>query len=351
MAINRVCWRVMLAAAGLFISTGCQSIERAPVSFSYAVEAERGLPPGMTVLTVMPAKLGPTTDAKWSDLCATTIQQLINESRNRLGTAVTVSDRRDTQVTFDEADLEAAGMSTKRGGSGGKLLAAQGAILSNINVKVEKHIGRQRTISGIDIGAFKGRDYYGRRTRGGHGAIETQEIETVTRTMTVQIDFRLIDTSNNQVWVQSEPVTYTGTDRTRASAFFGSSRTEAELTPQDRIILGLVERAARQFVSRIMPCRIDVRAVVVSSGHADCIEGTRLLRGELYDEAVFRFQAALAADSSDHRAAYGAGVACEASGRYDDALRYYRRANAGADREDYREALDRVKNYGHRVRG
>ena len=165
MAINRVCLRVVLAAVAMCISAGCQSVERAPVSFSYAVEPERGLPPGMTVLTVMPATLGPTTDEKWSDLCATTVQQLINESRNRLGTAVTVSDRRDTQVTFDEADLAAAGMSTKRGGSGGELLAAQGAILSNINVKVEKHIGKQRTISGIDIGMFKGRDYYGDRTR------------------------------------------------------------------------------------------------------------------------------------------------------------------------------------------
>jgi len=66
---------------------------------------------------------------------------LVNESKNSFGTDVEVTDRRDTQIMFDEADLAAAGMS-KGGGQGGQLDAAQGAILSNINVKVEKHIGK-----------------------------------------------------------------------------------------------------------------------------------------------------------------------------------------------------------------
>ena len=259
---------------------------------------------------------------------------------------VTVSDRRDTQVTFDEADLAAAGMSTATGGSGGQLLAAQGAILSNINVKVEKHVGKQRTLSGLDLAGWGSR-WWG----GGRADIDTEEVETVTRNMTVQTEFKLVDTANNKVWDHHSPRTFTATDRTKASPIFGSSATEAELTPQDRIIATLVEQGAREFISRLMPCRIDADAVVMSSNNKNCAEGVRMLRGEMYDQALSVFKAALADDGNDHRAAFGAGVACEASGRYDEALRFFQRACAGADMAKYREARDRMKTYGHRVRG
>ncbi len=325
------------------VLTGCAT-ERAHVSFSYMVDAERGLPPGMKTIAITPANVGPTTEPKWSDMCVTIMQTLVNESR-RLGTDVTVSDRRDTQVTFDEADLAAAGMSTASGGSGGKLLAADGVILSNINVKVEKHIGKQRTLAGLSLSGWGGHGW-----GGGGTDVRTEEVDTVSRTMTVQSEFKLIDTADNRVWEHYSPNTYTGTDKTKASPIFGSSRTEAELTPQDTIIATLIERAAREFISRLMPCRIDVDAVVVSSNNKHCVQGVKMLRGEMYDEAVSMFKTAWVANSDDHRAAYGAGVACEASGRYDEALRFYKRACAGADSARYREARDRMKAYGHRAR-
>ena len=100
-----------------------------------------------------------------------------------------------------------------------------------------------------------------------------------------------------------------------------------------------------------MPCRIDVEVEAVSSSNPACTQGVRLLRGEMYDEALSRFRDALAARPNDHRAAFGAGVACEASGRYDQALHYYRMACTGALSPTYREALDRMKTYGHRIRG
>ena len=55
-------------------------------------------------------------------------------------------------------------------------------------------------------------------------------------------------------------------DKTEASPFFGSSQTEAELTPQDKIIGTLVEKAARQFISRLVPTKIDVEAEEASGG-------------------------------------------------------------------------------------
>jgi hypothetical protein len=330
--------------------TGCAPTERAIVEFSYVAQPSRGLPPGMRTIAVMPAKIGPNTDPKWSDLCATVMHNLVNEARNSYGADVVVSDRRDTQVTFDEADLAAAGMSTKRGGRGGQLLAAQGAILSNINVKVEKHVGRQRTLSGISLWGGGGHGWHHGWGHGG-GDIDTSEVETVTRNMTVQTEFKLVDTGNNRIWEHYAPKTFRATDRTKASPIFGSSHTEAELTPRDAIIATLVEKGARAFISRLMPCRVDVEAEVVSSRNTCCIRGVKQLRAEAFEDAVFSFKNALADNPDDHRAAYGAGVACEASGQYDDALRFYKQACAGKESRVYREARDRMKIYGSRAGG
>ena len=101
---------------------GCASRERAVVSFAYAVEPAKGLPPGMETIAVMPAKVGETTDPKWSEISVTILQSLINESRGKFGAKITVTERRDTQAVFDEADLAAAGLSTKKGGGGGQLI-------------------------------------------------------------------------------------------------------------------------------------------------------------------------------------------------------------------------------------
>ena len=332
---------------GLFVVflVGCQASERATVQFSYVVEPERGLPPGMTTLAIQPAKVGDNTDPKWSDLCATVLQSLVNESRIRYGTNVQVTDRRDTQVTFDEADMAAAGMTTAKTRTGGQLLAAQATILSNINVKVDKTIGRQRTLSGLDLAGFDGHGY-----SGGGGRIETDEVETVTRTLTVQTDFRLVDTANNRIWAQHTPRPYTSTDRTHASPIFGSSQTEAELTPRDQIIAALVDQAAREFISQLMPCRIDVSEEVISSGDQNCMQGVRMLRAEAFGQAVSYFEAALASHPDDHRASFGAGVACEASGDSARALRFYRSACASRNSDVYRAARDRMKMYGSRIR-
>ena len=330
----------------LSMLAGCASPETAVVNFSYVVEATRGLPAGMKTITIMPAKLGPTTDEKWSEMCVTIMNSLVNESRNSFGTALEVSDRRDTQVTFDEADLAAAGMSTGTPGAGGRLEAAQGAILSKIDVKIERHMGKQRTLSGLSFLGGGGRHW-------GHGGgdIRTQEVQTVTRNITVIAAFKLLDTATNKVWEYYAPKTFQATDRTKASPIFGSSRTEAELTPTDRIIATLVERAAREFISRLMPCRIDIATNITSSRNESCIRGVRLLRAEDFEGAYSNFVDALVQNPDDHRAAYGAGLACEASGRPDEALKYYKRACAGQENATYRDARDRMKVYADRARG
>jgi Tetratricopeptide repeat len=332
-------------ALGLLAAvTGCASQQTATVSFSYVVEKEKGLPPGMKTIAIMPAKVGETTDPKWQELSTTVLASLINESRSKFGAEVTVTERRDAKAVFDEGDMKAAGMATGKGGDT-KLIGAEGLLLSNINVKVEKHVGKQRTLSGLDIAGFGGH-----RSGGGRVNAETEEVETVTRNMTVQTEFKLVDSANGRVWEHFSPKTYSATDRTKASPIFGSSKTEAELTPQDQIIGSLVERGAREFVSQLMPCRIDVETEVESSGNKNCVEGVKLLRAEAYREAISAFQAAMAENPDDHRAAYGAGVACEATGQFEAGLKYYNKACAGENNRTYADARDRMKTYGSRIR-
>ncbi len=339
---------VMAPVIGVLIVsalTGCAS-EEAYVRFSYVVDPERGLPPGMKTISIEPAVLGPATDPSWSDLCVRILQDLVNDAHNNYGAEVVLVDRIDTQATFDEADLRAAGMSTDTKTREANLLAVDGKIFPTINVKVEQTVGKESTISGLDLSGFR----WG-RGKGGSVDIETREVSTVTRTLTVQTDFKLVDTSTNRDWEHHTPRPFVMTDRTEASLFFGSSQTEAELTPRDRVIESRVMRGAKDFISKLLPCRIDVEAKVVSSGHGDCVEGVKLLRAEMYDEAIRLFRNALAASSDDHAAAFAAGIACEASGRYDEALRYYRRACAGKNSRKYTKARDRMKVYGSRIRG
>ena len=77
----------------------------------------------------------------------------------------------------------------------------------------------------------------------------------MTRTMTVHSSFKLIDSHTSKEW-ESSVSTHQGTDETRVSPFFGSSKTEADLTPRDRIIGTLVEQAAQDFIEKLVPRRI-----------------------------------------------------------------------------------------------
>ena len=335
--------RILACVALVALLTGCANTEKAYVAFSYVVEPAQGLPAGMKTVSIKPAKVGPTTDAKWSDLCATIVQQLVNESRNTFGTPITVTERFDTESALEENDLAASGMSTRRGGQDVQFLAADAVILSKINVKIEKHVGKQRTLDGLFLSGHGGHGWGGGSTN-----IHTSEVDTVTRNMTVQTDFRLIDNTNNQVWAQSAATKHC-TDRTKASPIFGSSKTEAELTPQDEIIATLVENAAREFIGKLMRCRIEVEAEVVSSANGMCAQGVRALRAEDFASALASFRAAIADNPRDHRALYAAGVAAEASGKYDVAYSYYRKACGEQNNATYMSARDRLKAYRDRA--
>jgi hypothetical protein len=331
---------LVLAVAML---SGCAT-ERASVSFGYVVEPNKGLPRGMQKVAILPAKVGASTDPKWQEMSVELMSHLINESRTEYGTDIRVEERTNLEPIFEEQDLVDAGLATRRGDV--SLGGVEGFILSNINVKVDTKRGKQRTVSGLDIAAIAGGNWGGGRTN-----IETEEVETVTRNLTVQTSFKLVDASTGQVWHQLSPSPFQSTERTEASPFFGSSQTEAELTPTDRIIGTLVERGARRFVSQLMKTKISVMTEIASSSNESCMQGVRMLRVGDWGTALMAFQVALQESGKDHAAAFGAGLASEAMGKFDQAERYYRQAGAIRGNREYLEALERVRAYGARAQG
>ena len=139
-------------------------------------------------------------------------------------------------------------------------------------------------------------------------------------------------------------------DRTNTFFLFGSSQTEAALTPRDEIIKAAVDVESREFVNQFLPCEVRLDIYVESSGNEQCAEGVKMLRADAFEEAIHYFKQAMAQRSDDDRAAYGAGVAAEAVGRYEDALKYYRRAHSMRPMPQYKSAKDRLSGHIGRIR-
>lgn len=334
----RVSFAVLAACVSAML--GCAT-ERAIVSISYVVEPSKGLPPGMNSVAIMDSRVNTVTDRKWSELAANSIQARIQDANDKYGANLRIADRKHLAEGLAEQDLAAAGI-TSGYSAGGKVMEVRGIIESEINVKVATKRGTQSTISGF--GGFGG-------GRSGGGHIDTREVETVQRSITVQTTFKLVDTVNNRNWITYSPAPYSRSDRTHTSILFGSSQTEAELTPRDEIIGAAVERGIREFVGKIVPCKMEYELPVESSANANCVQGVRMLRAQAYAEALSYFRAAVAENPNDDKAAYAAGVAAEASGDYQAALDYYRRAYGLRASARYKRARDRLFGHIARIRG
>ncbi|MHC4235254.1 MAG: tetratricopeptide repeat protein, partial [Planctomycetota bacterium] len=248
------------------------------------------------------------------------------------------ADRKHTSSVMKESDLAAAGMvASAKPGAVAKLLEVQALILTEIKVKVEKHKGKGRTVDFLSLGG-------GGWSRGGygHGTVDSSEVDKESRHITVQTDFKLVDAGTEENLATHSPRPYRQTDKMKVSPFFGSAKTEADMTPRDEIIGEAVELGARQFLSKLVPCPVTYLVEVESSSQENCVEGVKLLRAEMYEEAVSQFKMALAEEPSDHHAAYAAGLACEATGRYDEALTYYKQACYGKNEPEYIDARKRL---------
>ncbi len=309
--------------------------EAIQVKFSYMNKPTMELPAGIKTVAVLNSETKDDADRKWSMMAADMISGLLDEAVHKHGAKIVMADRQNIAKIIKEKDLALAGITEgAKLAEAGKLLNAQGLIYSTITVKVEKHVGKGRTISGANIQRW---------VYGSGAGVQTEEIEKVSRNITVLCKFSLVDATNGKILLNRVSPVLRKTDQTKTSVFFGASKTEAELTPEDRIVGELVEAEARRFIGSILPTEMETVVSVFPSKHPACKSGVRLLASGEYAEAIRMFETALAeVDGKDRYALFGKGVALEAMGKLDDALKIYREAVI-QDSPGAEDALQRVK--------
>jgi tetratricopeptide (TPR) repeat protein len=238
---------------------------------------------------------------------------------------------------------------TSDAGAPAQLTAVQGLIKSKLNIRNEVKTGKQRTVSAASVAAWAGHGW-----GGGAGSIDTEEVETVSRNLTVQCSFSLYDAGGGNALFQYSPDPFRKLDKKKPSPVFGSSKTEADLDSADAIIGELVEQGVREFVSMFVPTTFRYEYEIESSSNEDSAEGVRKMRGRFYDQAINSFNAAISKDGSDHASMFCLGIAYELTGKYDDAINMYRQAASakGVDEEDaelYGAAAERLERHKGRI--
>ncbi len=338
---------------------GCGSKETCNLTVTYVLEPTQKLPEGLASVAVLDAgvesKAGDSEDTdrsiKWATIAADMMEQMIQDSAARFNTGLLVAKRRDTTKVLTERDMQMAGLVD--GGAAAqaaRLLNVQGIIASKLNIRVEVKEGRGRTMSGMSVAAWGGR-YWG----GGSGSVSTEEVSEISRNLTVQCSFGLMDATTGEAIFQYSPKPFRKHDKESPGPIFGSSKGEEDLDSVDGIIGELVEQGTREFVSMFIPCEVDYAFSLESSNSKLSAQGIRYLRMDDYEAAADAFRAALAENPDDHRSAVALGVTCELMKDWDGALKAYRQAAGmrGLDEEQQLvciAAKDRVAAHKDRIR-
>jgi len=400
-------WGLAAAILALVISgTACVGKERYAANISYWVGPKQPLPEGLKAVAVIDSAVqtvgasGDDREQKWSTVAADMIEAMLQGS----GAGLVVAKRRETQRILAERDLNLAGLvDGPTAARAGKLLAVQGLITSKITIRVDVQKGRKSTIDWVSLmgGMMRSmqetrdvrrrepvvyregrpaRDprywrnpHYVRDPRyvyvprprpgpvyreettaaGGGLSLKTKDVEEISRHLTVQCSFALMDAVTGRAIAQYSPPPYQKRDKASPHFLFGSSMSEADLDPVDHFIGELVERATQEFVGMLVPVRVECRYDLIGKGK-DGEAGIRALRADDYATAIARFQAELAKKPREHETVFALGVAYELMGDREHALECYRRAASmeGVDKDDlavYLAAKERLTDHIGRI--
>lgn len=183
---------------------------------------------------------------------------------------------------------------------------------------------------------------------GGGLTIQTKEVEEISRSLTVQCSFTLIDVATGRALLQYSPPPSRKQDRQSPDFFFGSLMGEKELDPVDHFIGELVERATQEFVSMLVPVQVSY-TYELTARHSAAEAGLRALRADDYEGALAGFEQELTKYPEQHEAMFALGVIHELIGQPEEALQWYRRALAAEDLDEdddelpmYTAAKDRL---------
>jgi tetratricopeptide (TPR) repeat protein len=324
-------------------SLGCASKPTATVTISQSITPKQALSPSHMNIAVMNAQMGGDTtefdQGKWAAMTADMIQYYLENAAEKNKIPLKLIDREHLKLTMGEKDLAAAGVTD----SGDQMAASQvkGAtaiLTSKVTVKIDKQVGKARSIDALSAFGW---------ARGGGGSVSTEEVDEEARNITVQCQFQLKDAGSNDIIVSHNAMPQQEFSKTKASPFFGASKTEADMTPRDKVIGAMVERQAQEFLAKFVPMQIDTTIIVRPSSHEESIAGVRSLVIDEFETGLNHFKQAIAADANDHASLFGAGVCCERLGRFDEARKFYKQAQSIKPKEaSYNEAVQRIARMG-----
>lgn len=328
-----------LALVGLLAATGCSKSPQAIVEFNHTIQPKQPLSQDYMNIAVYDARMegdtGEYDQKKWSEMTADLIHHHLQRASEQHSIPIKLVDRQNIKLALAEKDLAAADITDSGDDIASAQLQGASAILtSKVNIKIDKQKGKSRTIS--NLGAFAGR-------WGGGGSIGTSEVEKESRNITVQCQFQLKDAATNAIVVGHTGDFAQRHDKPKTSPFFGSSKTEADMTPRDKVIGDIVEDQLNAFLCKFVPIEVESVCTVKASGHEMSAEGVYALRDQAYEKALNYFKQAIAEDRDDHKSLFGAGVCCEKLERHSDASNYYRQARDVKPKEEqYQAALKRI---------
>jgi len=348
----------MLVVAGLVVlSTGCAQSEKCNVTVSYVLEPSAQVPEGLNTLAILDAgvKLDGSEDddrsKKWAKISADLMEAMIQDSAKKFDSGLTVSSRRQTAKVMAEKDMKMAGL--VQGGAAAqaaKLLDVQALITSQLNIRVEVKKSKKTT---FDITSLAGGGGHG--WGWGAGTMGAREADQISRNMTLQCKYNMIDATTGEVLFDYSPKPFRKLDSKKPSPLFGRSSGEADLDPVDEYIGELVEQGTREFVSTFVPCEVTYSYELSSGDSEESAEGILAIRMDEYETALAQFKKARAEEPNDHCSVFAMGVVSEKLKDWDNALKYYRQAAGmrGLDDEEiakYTAAKRRVAAHVDRIR-
>jgi tetratricopeptide (TPR) repeat protein len=322
------------------VSLGCLSKNQvATVSFETNMQPQKPLSEQYGNIAVMNAQVGGDTgefdQQKWATMTADLIQYYLEQASEKNNVPIKLVDREHLAKTMGEKDLAAAGVTDNNDEmAAAKVEGAKAILTSKVTIKIDKQVGKKRTIDAVGViaGAW-----------GGGGAVDTEEVDEEARNITVQSQFQLKDAATNEIIISHNSRPEQSYSKTKSSAFFGSSKTEADMTPRDKVIGDIIEKQAQIFLGKFVPMHISQTVEVTHSSHESSKAGVNALVVDDWDEALAKFKMAISESPDDHESLFGAGVCCEKLNRMDEARKYYKRAQSlDTEEPKYRAAVDRV---------
>lgn len=362
---------LMALSALIGLTASADAKEKQIVTVSYVVGPEKGPPEGITTVAVIDAGVssidgikGNARERKWAGIAADLLEAMLQDGAAKAASSshkLTVVQRRATKAILDEQDLQLVGIvEGDAAARAGKLLSVDGLIMSRININIDV---QKRTRSQIDWGRMLGgalggpppapRDvryrrgpgpFRGRLGGGGGPGLPTREIEEISRSLTVQCSFSLVDAVTGKSVLHHAPPVFQKTDKKSPDFFFGQFIEAGDLDPVDHFIGELVERAARDFASRLVPVTVEQTYEIIGRGKYG-EQAVRALRGDNFREAIALFEKEYQKEPDEPDTVFALAVTCELANEYEQALKWYQTlvSMKEADEDDLPMYLDAKK--------